>query len=152
MWELLDLATSHTSGKEVIHSIFNKQKGKAQAKPTDEAKDYNRQIKGKKDSWRRRNSKFVAAVDRIHKHKTSKLSHVSFDKIVKMPCHNHSYLVKHTLEECDLIKRYFSGDYKMVGTGAPFGPANNEEKEDAYPNPRGCLMIFGRLMAYESRC
>jgi hypothetical protein len=67
MWELRDLATSHTSGKEVIHSIFNKQKGKAQDKPTDEAKDCNRQIKGKKDSWRHRNSKFVAAVDRIHK-------------------------------------------------------------------------------------
>jgi hypothetical protein len=50
MWELLDLATSHTSGKEVIHSIFYKHKGKAQAKPTDEAKDCNRQIKDKKDS------------------------------------------------------------------------------------------------------
>ena len=73
------------------------------------------------------------------------------DKIVKMSCHNHGYPVKHTLEECDLIKRYFSGDYKMTGTGSPSGPADNEEKGDAYPDPRGCLMIFGVPMAYESR-
>ena len=44
-------------------------------------------------------------VDRVHKQKTGKLNHVSFDKIVKLPCHNHGYPVKHTLEECDLIKR-----------------------------------------------
>jgi hypothetical protein len=59
--------------------------------------------------------------------------------------------VKHTLEEGHLIKCYFSGDYKMADTGAPFGPADNEEKGDRYPNSRGCLMIFGRPMVYESR-
>jgi hypothetical protein len=122
-----------------------------QAEPTDEAKDRNRQIKDKKDSWRRRDSKFSTAVDRIHKQKTGKLSHVSFDKIVKMPCRNHNYLVKHTLKECDLIKSYFSGDYKMVSTSMPFRPTDNEEKGDMYPDLRGCLMIFGGPMAYESR-
>jgi len=68
-----------------------------------------------------------------------------------MPCHNHGYLVNHTLEQCDLIKRYFSGDYKMTSMDASFGSAGNEEKGDAYPDPRGCLMIFGRPMAYESK-
>jgi hypothetical protein len=56
----------------------------AQAEPANEAKDRNRQVKGKKDSWRRCNSEFVAAIDRVHKQKTRKLNHVSFDKIVKM--------------------------------------------------------------------
>jgi hypothetical protein len=65
-----------------------------------------------------------------------------FDKIVKMPCRNHGYLVKHTLEECNLIKCYFSGNYKMASTGTPSRPADNKEKGDAYPEPRGCLMIF----------
>jgi hypothetical protein len=148
---LLDLATSHASGEEAVHAIFCKHKGKAQAEPIDEAKDHNQRIKGKKDSWRRRDSEFIVAVDRIHKQKTSKLSHVSFDKIVKMSCRNHGYLVKRTVEECDLIKRYFSGDYKMTGAGVPFGPADNEEKGDAYLKPRGCLMIFSGPMAYESR-
>jgi hypothetical protein len=149
--ELLDLATSHASGEKVVHAIFCKYKGKAQAKPADEAKDRNRQVKGKKDSWRRCDSEFVAAVDRVHKQKTRKLNHVSFDKIVKMQCHNHGYLVKHTLEECDLIKRYFSGDYKATGIDAPSEPASNEEKGDAYPDPKGCLMIFGEPMVYESK-
>jgi hypothetical protein len=39
--ELLDLATSHASGEEAIRAIFWKYKGKAQAEPTDEAKDRN---------------------------------------------------------------------------------------------------------------
>jgi hypothetical protein len=82
--ELLDLATSHTSGERAVHAIFCKYKGMAQAEPADEAKDRNRQVKGKKDSWRRCNSEFVVVVDRVHKQKTRKLNHVSFDKIVKM--------------------------------------------------------------------
>ena len=69
-----------------------------------------------------------------------------------MSCRNHSYPIKHTLEECDLIKCYFSGDYMMTSVGAPSRPTDNAEKGDAYPNPRGCLMIFGGLMAHESRC
>jgi hypothetical protein len=54
-----------------------------------------------------------------------------------MPCCNHGYPVKHTLEECDLIQRYFSGDYKATGTDAPSGPAGIEEKGDAYPTQKG---------------
>jgi hypothetical protein len=34
--------TSHASGEEAVHAIFYKHKGKAQAKPIDNAKDYNR--------------------------------------------------------------------------------------------------------------
>jgi hypothetical protein len=68
-----------------------------------------------------------------------------------MSCCNHGYLVKHTLKECDLIKRYFSGDYKATSTDVPSRPAGNEEKGDAYPDSKGCLMIFGRLVAYESK-
>ena len=68
-----------------------------------------------------------------------------------MPCHNHGYPVKHTLEECDLIKRYFSSDYKITDTDALSRPADNGEKGDAYPGLRGCLMTFGRPMAYESK-
>ena len=95
---------------------------------------------------------FSVAVNWVHRQKTSKLNHVSFNMIVKMPCHNHGYLVKHTLEECDLIKRYFKGDYKATGMDAPSGSAGNEEKGDAYPDPKGCLMIFGGPVAYESKC
>jgi hypothetical protein len=59
--------------------------------------------------------------------------------------------IKHTLEECDVIKHYFKGDYKATGTDVPSGSASDEGKRDAYANPKGCLMIFGRLAAYESK-
>jgi hypothetical protein len=72
--------------------------------------------------------------------------------MVKMLCRSHGYPVKDTLEECDLIKCYFKGDYKMTGMGAASGPANNKEKGDAYLDLRGRLMIFGGPMAYKSRC
>jgi hypothetical protein len=117
----------------------------------DEAKDHSRWVKGKKDSWRCYNNKFIAAVDRVHKQKTGKLNHVSFDKIVKMSCRNHGYLVKHTFEDCDIIKCYFNGDYKATGMDAPSRLAGNEEKGDAYIDPKGCLMIFGGPVAYESK-
>jgi hypothetical protein len=34
---------------------------------------------------------------------------------------------------------------------APSGLADNEVKGDAYLDTRGCLMIFGEPMAYESK-
>jgi hypothetical protein len=84
-------------------------------------------------------------VDRVHKQKTGKLNHVSFDKIVKLP-------VKHTLEECDLIKCYFKGGYKATSMDVPSASAGDERKRDAYPDPKGCLMIFGGPAVYESKC
>jgi hypothetical protein len=42
MLELLNLAMGHASDEEAIRAIFYKNKGKGQAKPTDEAKDRNR--------------------------------------------------------------------------------------------------------------
>jgi hypothetical protein len=90
-------------------------------------------------------------VDRVHRQKTSKLNHVSFDKIVKLLCHNHGYLVKHTLDECDLFKCYFNGDYKATGTDAQIGSSSNKEKGDAYTDPKVCLVIFSGLTTCESK-
>jgi len=149
--ELLDLATSHASGEEAVRAIFFKYKCKAQAKPMDEAKDRNQRWKGKKDSWRRGDSEFVTVVHRVHKQKTGKLNHISFDRIVKLMCCNHGYQVKHTLEECDLIKCYFEDDYKETGMDAPSGSTSNEEKGDVFPNSKRCLIIFGGPVVYESK-
>ena len=67
MRELLDLATSHAFGLEAVQAIFCKYKGKARAKPMDKARDHTQRGKGKKESWRHRDSEFVAAIDRVHK-------------------------------------------------------------------------------------
>jgi hypothetical protein len=55
-----------------------------------------------------------------------------------LPCCNHGYPVKHTLEECELIKRYFKGDYKATGM-------------DTYPDAKRCLMIFGGPVVNKSK-
>lgn len=91
-------------------------------------------------------------VDRVHKQKIGKPNHVSFKRIMKMSYHNHGYLDKHTLEHCDLIKWYIKGNYKTVSTDKLARPTSDEEKGDAFPNPKVCLMIFSRMVAYESRC
>jgi hypothetical protein len=64
-----------------------------------------------------------------------------------LPCHNHDYSVKHTLEECDLIEHYFKGDYKAIDMNALFGSTGDERKRDVYPNLKGCLMIFSEPAA-----
>jgi hypothetical protein len=76
-------------------------------------------------------------VDKVHKQKTGKLNDVSFDKIVKMSCHNHGYLVKHTLEECDLIKRYFSGEYKVPTQTHHPGPQAMRRRGMHIPTQKG---------------
>ena len=100
MRELLDLAMSQSSSEEAVRANFCKD----QAEPIDEGKDCARREKGKKNSWMHHNSEFVAAVDRVHKQKTSRPNPVTFEKIIKSPCHNHGYLVEHNLEDYGLIK------------------------------------------------
>lgn len=90
-------------------------------------------------------------VDKIHEQKTGKLNPINFDKIIKSSCCNHGYPVKYTLEECNLIKRYFKGDYKTTNKDKVAGSTNNGGKRDAFPDPKGCLMIFRRPIACESR-
>ena len=68
--------------------------------------------KVKKDSWWHCDSEFIAVIDRVHKQKTGRPNPISFEKMIKSPCHNHGYPVKHTLEDCDLIKHYLKGEYK----------------------------------------
>jgi hypothetical protein len=54
-----------------------------------------------------------------------------------LPCHNHGYPIKHTLEDCDLIKCYFKGDYKTIGIDTLSGSAGNEEKGVLFLTQKG---------------
>jgi hypothetical protein len=54
-------------------------------------------------------------------------------------------------EDCNLLKCYLKGEYELANGREPNEPAGDKEKEGAFPNPKGFLMIFGGLMAYESR-
>jgi hypothetical protein len=62
-----------------------------------------------------------------------------------------------TRELLDLTTSHASGEEAVYAIFCKYKgkaqakPMDNEEKGDAYPNPKGCLMIFGGLVAYESK-
>jgi hypothetical protein len=53
-----------------------------------------------------------------------------------LSCRNHGYPIKHTLEECDLIKYYFKGDYKATGTGRHLDPSAMRERGMRIPTQK----------------
>jgi hypothetical protein len=74
--------------------------------------------------------------------------------MLKKPCLYHRGLIKHTLKECGMMKRYFSRDAQ--GKGDPGkrpeeDKGNNKKKDDDFPIVNNYFMIFGGPMAYDSR-
>jgi hypothetical protein len=64
--------------------------------------------------------------------------------MLKEPCPYHQGPVKHTLEECVMLRRHFH----KAGPPAEGGRAhNNDKKEDQkaeeYPEVHDCFMIYG---------
>jgi len=144
--------TSQASGEEAVWANFYKDKGKDQTEPTDKGKDCTWWEKGKKNSWKHHDSEFVAVIDRVHKQKTGRSNPVTFEKIIKSPCHNHGYLVEHNLEDYGLIKCYLKGEYKASRTDKPAGSTGDVEKGDTFLDPKQYLMIFSGPAASEPRC
>jgi hypothetical protein len=74
-----------------------------------------------------------------------------FDKMLKEPCPYHQGPVKHTLEECVMLRRHFH----KAGPPAEGGRAhNNDKKEDhkaeEFPEVHDCFMIYGGPVANAS--
>ena len=91
--ELLDIATSHASGKEVVRAIFDPLKGKAkQDKDAGEGAS-NHPVK-KKNKQRRKGS-FVAAADHKGGRKPMEGALDHFEKLLEGSCPNHSFPIKH---------------------------------------------------------
>jgi hypothetical protein len=74
-----------------------------------------------------------------------------FDKMLKESCPYHRGPIKHTLEECDMLRRYFN----KAGTSAEGrkDQGNNKkgaDKEEEFPEVHNCLMIYGGQVANAS--
>jgi hypothetical protein len=74
-----------------------------------------------------------------------------FDKMLKEPCPYHQGPVKHTLEECVMLRRHFH----RAGPPAEGGQApNTDKKEDhkaeEFPEVHDCFMIYGGHVANAS--
>jgi hypothetical protein len=74
-----------------------------------------------------------------------------FDKMLKESCPYHRGPVKHTLEECDMLRRYFNKAGPSAEGGKDQG--NNKkggDKEEEFPEVHNCFMIYGGQVANAS--
>jgi hypothetical protein len=67
-----------------------------------------------------------------------------FDKMLKEPCPYHQGSVKHTLEECIMLRRYFH----KAGPPTEGGKAHDNDKKEGhkaeeFPEVHDCFMIYG---------
>jgi hypothetical protein len=74
-----------------------------------------------------------------------------FDKMLKELCPYHRGPVKHTLEECDMLRRYFNKAGPSAEGGKDQG--NNKkggDKEEEFPEVHNCFMIYSGHVANAS--
>jgi hypothetical protein len=77
-----------------------------------------------------------------------------FYEMLEKSCPYHRGSIKHTLQECSMTKRYFSGSAKGKGNqrqkpGEDKGEGG--EKDDGFPIVNNCFMIFGGPVAYDTK-
>jgi hypothetical protein len=146
--ELMDIATKFASGQEAVKAIFRKDKqpqGGQKEDATEASVQCGTKKKAKKKAQAKRdvvNADLVAAAEHRNPRKPTGGAN-AFDKMLKKTCPYHKGPVKHTLEECDMLRRYFN----KVGPSAEGGKdqGNNKkggDKEEEFPEVHNCFMIY----------
>jgi hypothetical protein len=110
--ELMDIATKFASGQEAVEAIFRKNK-QPQGRQKEDAPEASTQRGSKKKAKKKAqathdaiDADLVAAAE--HRNPQKPPGGVNtFDKMLKESCPYHRGPVKHTLEECDMLRRYF---------------------------------------------
>jgi hypothetical protein len=151
--ELMDIATKFASGQEAVEAIFRKEKQPQGRQPEDvleASAQRGARKKGKKKSQAKHDAAdadLVAAAEHRNPRKPPGGANL-FDKMLKESCPYHQGPIKHTLEECVMLRRYFH----KAGPPAEGGRAhNNDKKEDhkaeEFPEVHDCFMIYGGQVA-----
>jgi hypothetical protein len=154
--ELMDIATKFASGQEAVEAIFRKDK-QPQGRQKEDAPEASVQRGSKKKAKKKAQAKrdavdadLVAAAE--HRNPRKPPGGVNtFDKMLKESCPYHRGPVKHTLEECDMLRRYFIKAGPSVEGDKDQG--NNKKggnKEEEFPEVRDCFMIYGGQVANAS--
>jgi hypothetical protein len=111
--ELMDIATKFASGQEAVEAILRKDK-QPQGGQKEDASEASAQRgtkrKAKKKAQAKRNTfdiDLVAAAEHRNPQKPPGGAD-AFDKMLKESCPYHWGPVKHTLKECDMLRRYFN--------------------------------------------
>jgi hypothetical protein len=154
--ELMDIATKFASGQEAVEAIFRKDK-QPQGRQKEDVPEAS-VLRGTKKKTRKKaqakhdavDADLVAAAEHRNPRKPPGGANM-FDKMLKESCPYHRGPVKHTLEECDMLRRYFN----KAGPSAEGGKDqdNNKkggDKEEEFPEVHNCFMIYGGQVANAS--
>jgi hypothetical protein len=151
--ELMDIATKFASGQETVEAIFRKDK-KPQGRQKEDAPEVSVLRGAKKKAKKKAQAKrdavdadLVAATEHRNHRKPPGGTNM-FDKMLKESCPYHRGPVKHTLEECDMHRRYFNKAGPSAEGGKDQG--NNKkggDKEEEFPEVHNCFMIYGGQVA-----
>jgi hypothetical protein len=154
--ELMDIATKLASGQEAVEAIFRKDK-QPQGRQKEDAPEASVQRGTKKKAKKKAQAKrdavdadLVAAAEHRNPQKPSGGAN-AFDKMLQESCPYHKGPVKHTLEECDMLRRYFNKAGPSAKGGKDQG--NNKkggDKEEEFPEVHNRFMIYGGQVANAS--
>jgi hypothetical protein len=152
----MDIATKFASGQEAVKAIFRKDKQSQRGQKKD-APEAPVQCSTKKKAKKKAQAKhdvvdanLVAAAEHRNPRKPPRGAN-AFDKMLKESCPYHRGPVKHTLEECDMLRRYFNKAGPLAEGGKDQGNNKKEgDKEEEFPEVHNCFMIYGGQVANAS--
>jgi hypothetical protein len=152
----MDVATKFASGQEAVEAIFRKDK-QPQGEPKTDAPEASAQQGTKKKAKNKSRAKrdavdtdLVAAAEHRNPRKPPGGAD-AFDKMLKESCPYHQGPVKHTLEECVMLRRYFH----KIGPPTEDGKGHDNDKkeggkEEGFPEVHNYFMIYGGQAANAS--
>jgi hypothetical protein len=132
--ELMDIATKFASGQEAVEAIFRKDE-QLEGRQKEDAPEVSAQRgtkkKAKKSQAKRdaADADLVAAAEHRNPRKPPGGANL-FNKMLKESCPYHQGPVKHTLEECVMLRHYFHKAGSPAGDGK--GQDNNKKEGDCH--------------------
>jgi hypothetical protein len=152
--ELFDIATSFAFGEEAVGAIFDGKKGKrvddAPAEGSGSKEPQQKHKRGKKGKKSCREARAprrdddgdeALAVDPARRGpRAAPRGPGVFDDMLKKPCPYHKTPVNHTLEQCDLLKRYYSRAAAKDGEAKKDG---GDGDAGGFPVVENVFLIFG---------
>jgi hypothetical protein len=135
-----------------VEAIFRKDK-QPQERQKEDVPEASTQRGTKKKAQAKRNTAdadLVAAAEHRNPRKPPGGANL-FDKMLKESCPYHQGPVKHTLEECVMLRRYFHKAQPPAEGGKDQGNNKKEgDKEEEFPEVHGCFMIYDGQVANAS--
>jgi hypothetical protein len=152
----MDIATKFASGQEAVEAIFWKNKqpqGRQQEDALEASTQRGAKKKAKKKSQAKRDAAgadLVAATEHRNPRRPPRGANL-FNKILKESCPYHQGPVKHTLEECIMLRRYFHKTRPPAEGGRGHDNDKKESnKAEEFPEVHDCFMIYGGHVANAS--